>query len=401
VIRFIPLLALALVSLGRPVPATSQMIVPLTDAAEASVLTMLPGEGLHALFGHTALRISDPANGVDYVYNYGTFDFGDPLFIPRFVYGQMDYFLSVPSFQRTVYHYQNVEGRPVLEQVLNLTPPEVAEMFMFLERNAWPENRFYRYDFFFDNCSTRPRDVIEHVLGDRLSYGGDDLAAERTFREYLDLFLTHRPFLRDGMFLLLGTPADRVATPREAMFLPTVLFDILEQSTVLRDVPEPLVVRSDTIAWVDGYTEPGPALPWGLMLTSALLALGALASIRDIRSGRAPSVVADAVLFGSVGFVGVVILLMGYASQHTVTAPNLHIAWAWPTHVVAAAMISRRTLQPYLLLTAVVTAAFCLLWFVWPQTLPAAFLPLALLTAVRASARFLIWRRHTRLTPAG
>jgi hypothetical protein len=101
------------------------------------------------------------------VYNYGTFDFGDPFFIPKFVYGQMDYFLSVPAFQRTVYHYQNVEGRRYSSRS-EPDSPGSGGYVLFLEINARPENRFYRYDFFFDNCSTRPRDVIEHVLGDRL-----------------------------------------------------------------------------------------------------------------------------------------------------------------------------------------------------------------------------------------
>jgi hypothetical protein len=382
------LVALALIASS----ARAEEIVPLTDGARASVLTMLPGDGLHALFGHTAIRISDPESHVDYVYNYGTFDFGDPLFVPRFVYGQMDYFLSVPTYQRTVYHYEHVEGRPVLEQVLNLTPVEVAEMFTFLERNARPEYRYYRYDFFFDNCSTRPRDVIEHVLGDRLTY--DVEQATPTFRQLLDPHLVHRPLLRDGMYLLLGTPADRAATPREAMFLPLILFDILEDASVTREVDEPLVVRTDTLAWVPGYQHPSRALPWGVLLTSLLLIAGTWISWREIRGGRAATIVFDAVLFGIVGIIGLLILFMGYFSQHTVTAPNLNIAWAWPTHVIAAAMLRRSITRSYLLLAAAVTAVFCALWPFWPQMLPLTFFPLALLTSVRGATRWYVGSRE-------
>lgn len=384
-------LAFVIASPVHPVDAQPQ-VVPLTDQARASVLTMLPGDALHALFGHTAIRIADPGNGVDLVYNYGTFDFADPLFIPKFVYGQMDYFLSVPRFERTIDYYSNVEGRPVLEQVLNLTSAEVASMFSFLEYNARPENRFYRYDFFFDNCSTRPRDVIEEILGERLIYGDDGVADERTFRQLLDPYLVHRPALRSGMYFLLGSPADRPATQREAMFLPIEVFNTYESSSVMRETAEPLVLRTDTVAWVSGYEHPTRRAPWLLILTTGLFIAGLWWSVREIRRNEGPSDLLDALVFGLIGMIGLVVFFMSYVSQHTVTAPNLNLAWAWPTHLVAAALLRRPAARFYFALAAAVTGVFCVFWFMWPQVLPLAFLPIALLAGVRSAVRWYVSR---------
>jgi hypothetical protein len=392
VIRLLALIILSLIVS----PAHAQFGVPITEDARASVLTMLPGDGLHALFGHTAIRISDPQTGLDRVYNYGTFDFGDPLFVPRFIHGQMDYFLSVPDFHRTVDHYQRVEGRPVLEQQLNLFASEVATLFTFLERNAQPEHRYYRYDFFFDNCSTRPRDVLEHVLGERLEYGLAGAERGPTFRQLLAPYLVHRPALRDGMFVLLGTPADRRATPRETMFLPIELFDVLEGATVLRDTPEPLVVRTDTLSWVAGYEWPRRSIPWLLVFTSLLLVAGIWWTMREFKSGAYQSAIPDVILFGLTGLIGVIMLYMGYISHHEVTGPNLNLFWAWPTHLVAAVMLRHRITQIYLILTGLITAVFVAAWFMWPQVLPVAFLPLATLLALRAGARWYLGRRLVR-----
>ena len=368
--------------------------VPLSDEATISVITVLPGTEIHALFGHTAIRVFDPSTGLDAVYNYGTFDFSDPLFVPRFIHGQMDYVLSVHGFRSAVEYYRDRERRPVIVQELNLEPHEVQDVYDRLRINALPENREYRYDFFFDNCSTRPRDVIEETLGRKLSYR-DDTFAEQSFRDMLAPYLAGQPFLRAGINVLLGSPADRIATTRETMFLPIDLFERLESAQLQRDDGHvPLVARTDTAAWVDGYETRPTSLPWATILTVLLLVGGCMLAWREIFNGKPSPVIYDAIVFTFVGLIGLLIIYMWLISEHTVLGPNWNLLWAWPTHLIAAYMLQRgrinRVLRIYLAASAAASAVVALLWFIWPQALPFAFLPLVLHLAIRS---LVLWKR--------
>src|SRR5690606_22569898 len=137
--------------------------VKLSPRAEISIITCGPGEELYSSFGHSAFRVKDPALKLDFAYNYGTFDFNKPNFYIKFAQGKLLYELSVSYFEDFVYNYK-IEGRWVKEQVLNLSQDEKNQLFNFLNINAQPENKEYLYDFFFDNCSTKIRDVLEEVL---------------------------------------------------------------------------------------------------------------------------------------------------------------------------------------------------------------------------------------------
>jgi hypothetical protein len=156
-------LGVALLLGGGAAPLSAQP-PRLSAESEVSMVTILPGDPVYSMFGHSALR-HDPAQNIDRLYNYGTFDFSDPLFIPKFAYGHLRYFLSVVPYQRALRAYRQ-QRRPVLEQTLNLTRTQRTALFRVLQVNARPENRHYQYVFFFDNCSTRVRDALEQALGD-------------------------------------------------------------------------------------------------------------------------------------------------------------------------------------------------------------------------------------------
>ena len=225
--------------------------VRLTDASEVSLITILPGDQIYSLFGHTAIRVQDPGLGLDRTYNYGTFDFGNPFtFSLKFAYGDLNYFLSDASFQRVLPFYRDVARRPIVEQTLNLTLREREELFGFLQWNALPENRAYRYDFLFDNCSTRPRDAFyEHVSDLHFPAAVRD----HTFRRLLDPYVTHLPWLDFGWDLLLGAPVDREAAAWEHMFLPLELMALADAATIERPSgAEPFVARTDTLFWIEG-----------------------------------------------------------------------------------------------------------------------------------------------------
>lgn len=133
------------------------------DSIRISLLTCAPGEEIYSLFGHTAIRYEEPARGIDRVYNYGLFSFNTPNFILRFALGKTDYQLGVEDYRRFAAEYEYF-GRSVWQQTLNLTVEEQQQLITLLEENYRPENRIYRYNFFYDNCATRPRDKVEESL---------------------------------------------------------------------------------------------------------------------------------------------------------------------------------------------------------------------------------------------
>ncbi len=377
----------------------------LSDSARVALVTVFPGKALYAAFGHSALRVYDPRQGIDWLFNYGTFDFSDPWFLPRFVYGQLDYFLSVSDYARAVQFYRNVEGRPIVEQWLNLNAAQRDTLFAFLLWNARPENRTYRYDFLFDNCSTRIRDVLERTLGPALHFRHP--APQTPFRHLLDLYVADRPLLQLGFYLTLGARVDRSPTAREVMFLPLELMQAVDQAAVRLDSGWiPLVAQTDTVFWPQGHPPiPKPVWPWPLALGWLLFAFSLLATVQDYR-GRWPyPAQLDALLFSLAGFVGLVLLLLWVATLHTVTSWNWNLLWAWPLHLWIGFRLRQQRLltfweRGYMLFTAAVTLLLALGWPFWPQDLHLALLPVALLLVLRSIAHIGAPYRQSKLKKA-
>lgn len=399
--------------------AQGQDVPRLSDQARASMLTILPGDQVYAEFGHSAIRIHDPQRRVDVLYNYGTFNFSDPMFVPKFTYGQLDYFLTTQQYAPMVRRYRQME-RPVIEQHLNLTSKQVQQLFRFLQINARPENRMYRYDFLFDNCSTRVRDALERALGAAVAFS-DRPDPQTSFRYLLDPYVADRPLTDLGFDLGLGHPADQIASAREAMFLPEYLFWAFENASVRTPRgPEPLVARTDTLFWVDGYSPRETSFPWPLVLTWLVFGTGAVASAMQMRAAMTSNTEArssdaesaptgvprrwDAILFGIAGLSGVIISFLWFISEHTVTDNNLNIVWALPTHLLLAVFLARGHallrsvwIRRYLFGSAIATGVLALGWFFWPQGLHEAVLPIAALVSIRSG---MLWHEFARIAPA-
>lgn len=195
-------------------PARAQ----LSPDAQVSLVTVYPGDAIYSIWGHSALRIADPAQGLDVVYNFGTFDFGNMgVFVARFAYGKLNYHLSLQRYTSLVYHSWDIEERPVVEQLLRLSPAQADTLYALLSHNARAENRIYRYEFLRQNCATRIRDVLEQALGHPLA---SDDPGEDAFRPLIGQYVQHRPLLNLSINLGMGLPVDRVGTMRERMFLP-------------------------------------------------------------------------------------------------------------------------------------------------------------------------------------
>lgn len=371
-----------------PYAASAQSIPRLSDTARVSMLTIMPGEAVYSEFGHSAFRVHDPEQNIDRVYNYGTFAFGDPFFVPKFVYGRLDYYLSVVPYDAALRHYR-MQERPIIEQHLRLTPEQRNALFQFLEINARPENRMYRYDFLFDNCSTRIRDALEAAVGDAVRFTGQPDPG-RSFRELLAPWVADRPAIRLGFDLALGTPTDRTATPREVMFLPIYLLEAFDHATIRIDgTRQPLVTRTDTTFWIDGYEATERAFPWPRWAGWLLFAVGlGLTAHRNASIAR----FFDAALLGLAGLAGCIMAFLWFISEHTVTNHNWNLLWAWPTHLVAAGLVLRarassRLLAGYYFAGAAAAFVTVVGWPLWPQDLHAAVLPITLLLTVRLGAR--------------
>jgi hypothetical protein len=356
-----------------------------------SLLTVLPGDEVHAKFGHNAIRITDPDRGLDRTYDYGVFTFDSPLFVLTFLYGKLDYLLATRPFAASLRHFR-YHGRPVLQQRLALAPADRDALFRFLETNALPQNRTYRYDFLFDNCSTRARDAFERVLGDRLAWGARS-DPQQSFRHLLDPYVADTPALDVGFDLVLGVPTDRVATQREAMFLPEHLLAGFADATVRTPdgARRPLVTQTDTLFWVPGYEARDRAFAWPLWLAWGGLALGAALAGHGAWTGRPPRAWPDALGLALAGLAGGLMAFLWFGALHEVTNWNLNLAWAWPTHLVAAVVLARAGaarrawLRRYLLAASLAAGVVAAGWALWPQDLHPAAVPLVGLLALRCA----------------
>ena len=200
----------------------------LSEQAEISLLTCDPGTEVYSVFGHTALRVADPVNGFDVVYNFGTFDFSTPNFYLKFIRGRLMYTLSRYNFSDFKMEYR-MENRSILEQKLNLSREEKDRIFYLLEVHYLPENRYYLYDFFFINCTTKVLDLIDSALNEPRYFSQYDTLQERTFRQNLAIYLKPIPWTRLGIDLMFGLPADKTMTVRESMFLPLELMQTVDR----------------------------------------------------------------------------------------------------------------------------------------------------------------------------
>jgi hypothetical protein len=311
----------------------------LSPEAKVSLITVGPGQELYSSFGHSALWIQDPINGLDYAYSYGTFNFSTEGFYIKFLRGTLPYQLSVSPLLPQLYYWQ-AENRFVKEQILDLSPSQKQALFAFLEQNYRPENREYQYKFFFDNCSTRLKDALKAACGDSLQLTGYT-AEQLSFRQWIDRYAyRQKPWADFGMDLAIGAPSDEIATPEQATFLPDNLSAAFDEARLLTDsTAKPLVLVTRDLY----VATPGPSPFWltpMLLFWALAVAVGGFTywqlDRKHIHFGF------DRVLFTLLGLVGVLILLLWFGTDHGVTSLNYDILWASPIWLVAIWMLSRR-----------------------------------------------------------
>lgn len=348
-----------------------------------SLLTCAPGAELYSTFGHTAVRVADQRTGLDQVYNYGTFDGYDEDFYVKFVRGKLLYNLAVESFADFMAQYQ-AESRSVIEQTLSLTCGQKQALFNRLRTNALPQNRSYRYDFLFDNCTTRARDMIDTGAGATVRLGSILQPKPLTFRDHITVYLNkaHQDWSKLGIDLLLGAKMDRPATNTEAMFLPDNLMAAFDGARAdagsLVETRRPILPMPSLTTESFFFT---PLITFGLLLLVAV----ALSFIQR-QWARTAVAIFDFILFLVTGLVGLLILFMWFGTDHALCAANYNLLWAVPANAVAAFVVHKRSGWPkrYFGALACLTVLLLAAWAFLPQGMNNGFLPLVFAIALRS-----------------
>jgi Domain of unknown function (DUF4105) len=297
-----------------------------------SLLTCTPGSELYSIFGHSAIRVIDKSTNTDIVYNYGTFDFGDPSFYSKFIRGKLLYYVSQENFRDFEYEYR-MDNRGMDEQVLNFTCQEQHDVQQFLFTNLQGNNKFYKYDFLMDNCTTRLRDIIEQHANKSMVSGTIPEAKGMSFRNAIHYYLDkgHMRWSKLGIDLLLGSRIDRKMTNREAMFLPEFLEKSIDLSGSVKDSLYPVIKTENTD---DDSPMLTPFIVFGIVAMFIFL----LGLMHQPVAGKILHI-ADVILFLLIGLLGCLMMFMWFGTDHRDTGNNVNLLWAWPTHVIVAIML--------------------------------------------------------------
>lgn len=297
----------------------------LSPNSRISVLTIGPGTSLNDSFGHSAYRVKDSL--MDIVFNYGVYDFDTPHFYTKFARGKLNYKIGANYYEDFKESYIR-QNRTIREQILDLTLDEKQKVFNYLSKNYEPENQYYLYDFFYDNCATKIKDVLIYSLDDNIKFNTPDTLEIKSFRSLIQQNLNWNSWGSIGIDLALGSVIDRKAKPSEYMFLPKYIFTFFSIATLKSNPDKKLVLKSQSI-----YTKIKNS-PNKKYFLSPLFIIGLFSLIimfftyRDHKNKNRSKWI-DVILFVITGIIGVIILLLWLATDHEATAQNYNLLWAF------------------------------------------------------------------------
>lgn len=312
-------------ALGQSAPQPNRMRV--------SLITCGAGTQVWELFGHTSIRIVDSNRRTDIVYNYGMFDGFEEGFEVKFMRGKLRYYIGAYPYADFLPEYIATRRR-VEEQVLDLSATEKQRCYELLEDNLLEINKYYQYDFFFDNCATRIRDIFKKAADSSFRYGNTIAGIRRiTYRQIMNQYLYADHATRFGINLLLGTPTDRVMSNEDIMFLPDFLRDGVAGASIGK---RRLAGMASLI--LPGQEPRTAGLNYVLMVTLLFLALLSYGIFKNPQLGMLLS----RLLLFLTGFVGCFIILMWLGTDHQACQRNCNILWALPTNLFVAFTPFRR-----------------------------------------------------------
>ncbi|OFY66723.1 MAG: hypothetical protein A2V64_11440 [Bacteroidetes bacterium RBG_13_43_22] len=362
------------------------LLSQLSPGPEVYLLTCAPGTATYSIYGHSALRIVIPEKNSDLVYNWGVFDFATPNFVWKFAKGRLEYMLGVYSFDRFLQEYF-FEQRSVYQQKINLEPDEIQTLIALINENLKPENVKYRYDFFYDDCSTRIRDLLEKSLGEKLIYPPEIVKDIPTFREKVNQYQQPYPWLLFGVDLLLGSPADKKADLRDRMFLPIDLQEGLSDAVVNRNGKMiPLLQNPDFLIEFDPPFVKKSFITSPMFVLSLILILMILLSA-TIRAKTANKVI-DLLVFSVFTLLAILLLFFNFFTDHQQTKWNLNMIWLSPFIILCLiSLIFNKEWHGWFKLVFSLAIIAFLIQIFFPNAFNSAFIPLELMIVVRSSMR--------------
>ena len=342
---------------SAPVAAQDDSTLLAMDSVEISLLTCQPHDEVYSLYGHTAIRYHDfhKKGKVDAAFNYGVFNFHAPHFVARFVFGLTDYELGAFPYHLFQAEYRHF-GSMVTEQVLNLTAQEKYQLRQALSENLRPENCVYRYNYFYNNCTTKARDIIERCINGKVEY------AERedytpTYREMIHEMTQRNPWSRFGNDLLLGIKADQPTTLRQQEFLPQNLMYDFDRARINDNGTCRPLVKERRVSVPPGVQMHESGFPLSpLVCFSILLVIGIIIFLIEWKM-QSIFIVWDVLLMLATGIIGIVLTLMLF-SQHPTVSLNLQIILFNPLPWLFLWPVIRKKKTIYWHLTAILSILF-------------------------------------------
>ena len=373
--------ALLLVFVLFASPAFAQ--IALSDRAQISVITCGPYQGeLYSAFGHSAIRVYDPVSGRDLAFNYGVFDFDQPNFYLNFTRGHLLYKLGYYEYDLFRDYYIS-HNRFVHEQLLDLTQDQKQKVKDYLFWNIQPENVNYRYDYFYNNCATKIRDVFVDVFGDSISFDGSYVTTRYTIRDLTEIYLQQQPWGDLGIDVCLGLPMDKKISAYEYMFLP----DYVESGFNHATLNGKRIVK-ETVSVYEAQPEKTSFSmfhPW--IVFGLFLLVTSVISFLDWRKKRLTKWF-DVFVFSIAGWLGLLLFILWVATDHKAAANNFNLLWAFPLHAVAAPVLFRTKyygfVKKYFFVTGIVLVATLGLWAFLPQQLNVFLIPVVVALAIRS-----------------
>ena len=340
----------------------------LTESARVSLITVSPGDELYSSYGHSAIRVLDPQLGIDKVYSWGVFDFTEPNFYANFLRGKMRYLCAPDRIDYMIYG-ATLEDRAVQESEFDLLQAQKQKLYELVEANLLPENRYYQYDFFYDNCATRIRDLLKQTCGANLRF--KPTAANLTFRKQLQQAMPRKPWVSLGMNMVLGASTDVLVSDEQEMFLPNDLRDAFEAARING---KPLVLATQYLR-VASIIRPA-----NYDVSAAIILLGLVIAVvfftRWQLQTNNQNWWFDRLFFGIAGLCGCLILFLWLGTDHQTTRPNWNVAWLIPTHLVAVFWLKNALpdwLKRYFKLTFIMAVGTTIVFLVVFTTQTSAF----------------------------
>ena len=360
-----------------------------SNSTQVSVITIGPYENeLYSAFGHSGIRFWDPSNGIDYFYNYGIFDFDQPNFYLNFLHGKLLYKVGKYNYKSAEAFYKS-QNRFIKEQILDIDDNDKMLLFKYLEKNVQPENNTYLYNYIFNNCATKIRDVLISVFQERVEFKSE--GEGMSFRGLMDLYLKKNQWGDLGIDICLGSSIDVEASNLDQMYLPDYLFSGLEIATL-----DNKKLVNETLTYIPDYNEYKQSIFSPKLIFIIILLISIYISFRQIKYGLKYKYF-DLILFCGSGLIGLLIIYLWGFTDH-LSKNNFNILWAFPINFILPFLFARETHKKWFIIYVIfylaVLISLLILWNFIPQNLNQNVLIITLSMILRLASNIIYINRN-------